>query len=95
MKTVTTWKAETAKLASLVAYTDGAKTRRAFDVVVYQLDQFTPGAQHRSIVVRTGLDRAHDMARLQRMSRRLRAIGYRFNSILSDTRGSLWLHRAT
>ncbi|MGN6589335.1 MAG: hypothetical protein ACTHKE_03485 [Sphingomicrobium sp.] len=77
-----------------VAYIDGAETVRAFDVVVFQIDQFTPSRPHRTIVLRMNmLDKNFDRARLQRLYRRLRNIGIGFNTPApSDCRGTVFAH---
>lgn len=77
-----------------VAYIDGAQTVRAFDAVVFQIDQFTPNRPHRTVVLNmSSLDKTFDCARLQRMLRRLRRIGIGFNTLLpDDCRGTVFAH---
>ena len=79
---------------STVAYIDGAQTVRAFDAVVFQIDQFTPNRPHRTVVLRmNSLNKEFDRARLQRLYRRLRRIGIGFNTPApADCRGTVFAH---
>lgn len=99
-KAITTWTEENTKLRSTVEFVDGAKKHRVFDAVVYQLDHHIAGRTPRSIVVKTSgtMNVSGDVARLNRLSRRLTRLGYRFNTTLGrctdGIRGTVFMHRA-
>ncbi len=85
--TARTWKAERAAIYSSVSYISETLNIRAFDAVVIEINKFGQGTP-RSIVLRTGgtQNRDRDTARCQRLCRRLRAIGVKFNTSLSTGR---------
>ena len=78
-KTLRTWKTERAALSSTVAWISQACNVRAFDALVVQINKFGTG-EKRSIVLKTGTNKNSDIARCQRMCRRLRAIGVKITS---------------
>lgn len=100
-RSIRTRQQERDTLSKGVFFIDGACRRRAFDAVVVEIDRFTPGAQLRTIVLHTGsVDRkSEDIARCQRLCRRLRAVGVRFNTRIEGDRdcdglfGTMFAHR--
>lgn len=82
-----TWQDERAYRYSRVIVT-GAGMRQ-FDAVVVRINQFKPGAPLRTVVLPTGgvASKAADLARSQRMFRRLRNwAGFRATTRLEGTR---------
>ena len=82
-RTLRTWKSERASLCSSIAWVSESRGVRAFDAVVVEINRFGTG-EPRSIVLKTGAawTRAEDIARCQRLCRRLRAIGVKFTTTL-------------
>lgn len=81
---IATWEEQRALIRQRVAYISGNSGRRAFDCVVIEINRFKEGATPRSIVLKTsgcGYP-ALDMARVQRLCRRLRKMGVKFNTAL-------------
>src|SRR5690606_7445095 len=79
MSKITTYKEQRKALVNGVHFIN--KTRRAFDAVVFELTNGTPDCKViRTLTLKTtGLDRAFDTARCQRLARRLRALGFKQN----------------
>ena len=82
-QTARTWKQERATLSRSIAWISETRRIRAFDAVVIEINRFGTG-EPRSIVLKTGgaWNRAADLARCQRLCRRLRAIGVKFTTSL-------------
>lgn len=82
-RTARTWQQERAAMQTGVNYISETHHIRAFDAVVIEINKFGQG-EPRSIVMRTGgtAQRARDTARCQRLCRRLRAVGVKFNTSL-------------
>lgn len=101
IRTTTTWKEQNSLMYMSVAYISGNSGRRAFDAVVIEIRKLgLPWSQApHTIVLRTsGMWHMEiDMARCQRLCRRLKAIGVKFNTTLgycgnTGIRGTLFAH---
>jgi hypothetical protein len=86
-RTARNWKEQRQLLHSSIAWVSESRGIRAFDAVVIEINRFGAGAP-RSIVLKTGgaMSRAADSARCQRLCRRLRLIGVKFTTSLSNGR---------
>lgn len=82
-----TWKGETAIVTKTVAWISETRRIRAFGAVVIQINAFGQGVPRTIVIRTTSADtRAGDLARCQRVCKKLAALGVKFTTSLGPFR---------